>query len=210
MSSPGSIRSPWAHPRSRGENDEFAGVDPFAVGSSPLARGKPGLDLDRADASRLIPARAGKTTQHVRSGIRPRAHPRSRGENPYVSGTDGSFPGSSPLARGKQGRRRRGGERAGLIPARAGKTSVEPEHRPQTPAHPRSRGENVRLGTLQGFAPGSSPLARGKHRDHGRDPHPLRLIPARAGKTPGGREEAGVVVGSSPLARGKRCKGGGV
>ena len=95
------MRPERAHPRSRGENDAFAGVDPFAVGSSPLARGKPGLDLDRADASRLIPARAGKTFAWARSkDLRP-AHPRSRGENTETTAVIRIRYGSSPLARGK-------------------------------------------------------------------------------------------------------------
>ena len=72
---------------------------------------------------------------------------------------------------------------AGLIPARAGKTTVERPSPTGSPAHPRACGENF-FGAFCGVvARGSSPRVRGKH---GRDTlafHPARLIPARAGKT---------------------------
>ena len=50
-------------------------------------------------------------------------------------------------------------------------------------AHPRSRGENALLTRTTGWATGSSPLTRGKHRRSGWRRRRRRLIPAHAGKT---------------------------
>ena len=152
-----------------------------------------------------------------------RAHPRSRGENTATTARSPAWPGSSPLTRGKHLPAHGVPPHAGLIPAHAGKTGgggVSPVERP---AHPRSRGENVRLRLLSSTLIGSSPLTRGKRaacedRDFRR-----RLIPAHAGKTrrrtlsrrcprahPRSRGENFVFdmlmtgnVGSSPLTRGK-------
>ena len=55
-----------------------------AQGSSPLTRGKPPAWEARHTACGLIPAHAGKTST-MRPVIEvPRAHPRSRGENPLA------------------------------------------------------------------------------------------------------------------------------
>ena len=110
-----------------------------------------------------------------------------------------------------------------LIPARAGKTASHANKGIPTPAHPRSRGENVGV-LLGGRAQfGSSPLARGKPGREGTHRVGARLIPARAGKTvitPDGNDapkahprsrgenligskSATFSSGSSPLARGK-------
>ena len=58
---PGRSGAPWAHPRSRGENDQGAPDHGWPVGSSPLTRGKPGCTIRRARCIGLIPAHAGKT-----------------------------------------------------------------------------------------------------------------------------------------------------
>ena len=52
----------WAHPRSRGENNQFSLPSPVSDGSSPLTRGKPIAALVAIFVARLIPAHAGKTT----------------------------------------------------------------------------------------------------------------------------------------------------
>ena len=91
-----------AHPRSRGENlSESMGVS-SDQGSSPLTRGKPGAVWLACAAYGLIPAHAGKTTQHAPPGSRPRAHPRSRGENYRREPLSLADAGSSPLTRGKR------------------------------------------------------------------------------------------------------------
>ena len=131
--------------------------------------------------------------------------------------------GSSPLTRGKPGRRTLPWRSWGLIPAHAGKTSPARCGRASRTAHPRSRGENI-SGTLwPGLQNGSSPLTRGK-RDRLTDRTTDEgLIPAHAGKTyhkvrasrdgrahPRSRGEnvasssaSSFMVGSSPLTRGK-------
>ena len=72
--------------------------------------------------------------------------------------------GSSPLTRGK--REAETGERVlgGLIPAHAGKTLVQSLLHVPVPAHPRSRGENIRDTFQVHPSGGSSPLTRGKRR----------------------------------------------
>ena len=92
-----------AHPRSRGENH---------TGRKPCAHTR-----------RLIPAHAGKTGASSRPARAGAAHPRSRGENAMSDGQISADEGSSPLTRGKLCRVVRGGQRTGLIPAHAGKTT---------------------------------------------------------------------------------------
>ena len=134
-------------------------------------------------------------------------HPRSRGEHDTTLPPSTLRDGSSPLARGTQLRRawHRLPER--FIPARAGNTHSCPAPRPDSPVHPRSRGEHV----VQGLGHGGL----------------IRFIPARAGNTtppsppppsatvhPRSRGEHFRMVlllnapsGSSPLARGTRPVG---
>ena len=69
----------------------------------------------------LIPAHAGKIFQAELEMIQERAHPRSRGENTPALPSSTRRMGSSPLTRGKSGRRKAGICGAGLIPAHAGK-----------------------------------------------------------------------------------------
>ena len=151
-----------AHPRSRGENTALVSQRFQFGNSSPLTRGKHSVHSRLACGSRLIPAHAGKTCPYSRSTYCLTAHPRSRGEN-FASGALAVCRwGSSPLTRGK--RRCPHGERAvrGLIPAHAGKTYRRWTAVSSPTAHPRSRGENVRLRPMCLWTTGSSPLTRGK------------------------------------------------
>ena len=193
------------------------------LGSSPLTRGKRGREKAKAEALRLIPAHAGKTEKMVLIPSQTPAHPRSRGENVRTLGGGRAVAGSSPLTRGKRGREKAKAEALRLIPAHAGKTEKMVLIPSQTPAHPRSRGENVRtLGGGRAVA-GSSPLTRGKPNPRGQSPAGHRLIPAHAGKTSASRRTAASSTahprsrgenqvhsltpagaeGSSPLTRGK-------
>ena len=151
-----------AHPRSRGENAAWAQIKAAVSGSSPLTRGKPVRRSWSEHLSGLIPAHAGKTPHHDPHADHRRAHPRSRGENPSTYIRPASAPGSSPLTRGKPLRRRRGTLTMGLIPAHAGKTTVPEATREGSPAHPRSRGENLSANCPPAEPAGSSPLTRGK------------------------------------------------
>ena len=216
-----------AHPRSRGENCVCCSWHLRAQGSSPLTRGKPLDTFTEASVRGLIPAHAGKTSPSMPLCGCAAAHPRSRGENENPP-LDSSNPhGSSPLTRGKLGRRVKRWRLRGLIPAHAGKTSLRAILTHIEAAHPRSRGENPMVAHYLGVSGGSSPLTRGKRSlaDH---QWGLRgLIPAHAGKTcetsaspkPGSahprsrgenkrrtaRRPDG--QGSSPLTRGKHGRG---
>ena len=78
----GSRRRPGqAHPRSRGENYPARLSLRWAIGSSPLTRGKPTHAACQGVGDRLIPAHAGKTASLTRRSLPIAAHPRSRGEN---------------------------------------------------------------------------------------------------------------------------------
>ena len=172
-----------AHPRSRGENVGHAPCFARRRGSSPLTRGKQTVQLAVGEASRLIPAHAGKTPS--RSSARPgnAAHPRSRGENHLRLFASARHLGSSPLTRGKRRQVRPRSRSPRLIPAHAGKTAGPKRGLTGKRAHPRSRGENwvTRPMMLRVF--GSSPLTRGKLAGTGALTEDLGLIPAHAGKT---------------------------
>ena len=174
----------------------------------------------------LIPAHAGKTTPQSTGWPDPRAHPRSRGENPGNLALKKNARGSSPLTRGKHRRSHRRGRRPGLIPAHAGKTLQDRLELREHAAHPRSRGENSDSAMSLLSASGSSPLTRGKRSEVNCGFLSERLIPAHAGKTtwvtlrcwrdlahPRSRGENKLIWsplspqrGSSPLTRGKRLR----
>ena len=213
-----------AHPHSRGENKARPYAGSLAWGSSPLTRGKlrggRHFDLDPG----LIPTHAGKTRRPCERSRGSRAHPHSRGENVFASGSAKNVPGSSPLTRGKHagdgGRTRR--DR--LIPTHAGKTRFRGSSTDTATAHPHSRGENLGDDPDVHRAAGSSPLTRGKPLTAAARSPSMGLIPTHAGKTaqrhatafkaqahPHSRGENKKPtmttigsLGSSPLTRGKR------
>ena len=216
--------SPGAHPRAGGENSGSRRGFARLLGSSPRGRGKLAVVLAAAHGCGLIPARAGKTAVEVLPVVDLRAHPRAGGEN-FVECRPGFCrSGSSPRGRGKQPPLRNSLTSPGLIPARAGKTVPDWEHKALPGAHPRAGGENS--STLSTSPPGfgSSPRGRGKLYQMAVAQAAMRLIPARAGKTPtslsglrataahpraGGENSWRMVCllgcgGSSPRGRGKR------
>ena len=211
-----------AHPRAGGENRDDERGERVCHGSSPRGRGKLRSRAAALRASRLIPARAGKTGAGAGVGVR--AHPRAGGENPAAQEAASLTRGSSPRGRGKRCRRRRPPTRRGLIPARAGKTIGRDGVSDVKRAHPRAGGENMFYETELADARGSSPRGRGKLECGLTVLGGERLIPARAGKTPeraatrqcawahpraGGEnairaETVDGLRGSSPRGRGKR------
>ena len=220
----GSGWGPGAHPRSRGENLRRNNKLSATHGSSPLTRGKLCVHAWRRGGHGLIPAHAGKTLTGMVADTDAGAHPRSRGENAGLLGSDAGTSGSSPLTRGKRAAELLNVAVEGLIPAHAGKTLDRAARSRQRGAHPRSRGENGMLELRPGGYRGSSPLTRGKLSGDWQGVWDGRLIPAHAGKTPGpatssackrahprsrGENQVGVepenlATGSSPLTRGKR------
>ena len=140
----GTGRSGAAHPRSRGENTAYMRDGHPEMGSSPLTRGKPCRIPQAAPSAGLIPAHAGKTGPCGDGAHDGWAHPRSRGENALDVDPAEVDDGSSPLTRGKPSDRSSAWRRMGLIPAHAGKTATRRAGCRSAPAHPRSRGENLR------------------------------------------------------------------
>ena len=109
--------------------------------------------------------------------------------------------GSSPLARGPLVRRRRQLRGCGLIPARAGTTTVFEPCGTGPGAHPRSRGDHGTAQPNLDNYKGSSPLARGPPRNAQAPQEQPGLIPARAGTT-GGDLHVDALAGAHPRSRG--------
>ena len=136
----GALLSGRDHPRSRGVYVTGGLSEPVVPGSSPLARGLPSGPPPVPSPERIIPARAGFTSESGSCSWCPPDHPRSRGVYSYDRTKGNHKCGSSPLARGlprivhvSQRQRR-------IIPARAGFTvcSFVVPYEPWD--HPRSRG----------------------------------------------------------------------
>ena len=89
-----------AHPRWRGEHTGVSGSKHDHIGSSPLARGAPGIYASCGGEGGLIPAGAGSTCLTSSNRLSPTAHPRWRGEHKVPSARERRGDGSSPLARG--------------------------------------------------------------------------------------------------------------
>ena len=134
-----------AHPRSRGENLSPSSWSHCRRGSSPLTRGKRIAKIAKRALGRLIPAHAGKTISSSRMYQNDAAHPRSRGENGDALIAAVNPTGSSPLTRGKLIAYTHALRQVRLIPAHAGKTRTDQSIVLVHSAHPRSRGENLRL-----------------------------------------------------------------
>ena len=206
-----------------GENFFTQLIDTRKNGSSPRVRGKPWPPGVVINLSRLIPACAGKTAFQDYLPCTGPAHPRVCGENCGQSLRLRTRGGSSPRVRGKRWFRNSGQPSGRLIPACAGKTTHDRHDHPRTGAHPRVCGENSICSCPVIPANGSSPRVRGKLSALVADSHPVRLIPACAGKTNQraasarvarahprvcgenieGEEFLSPVSGSSPRVRGK-------
>ena len=219
---PGRMVGRPVHPRSRGEH--LHSPEPLIPihGSSPLARGTPRRLRRYPTRTRFIPARAGNTARAVSGRLTGPVHPRSRGEHVVDDKDRATSYGSSPLARGTPGNRRRQHLNQRFIPARAGNTIVALRLNLVIPVHPRSRGEHASSFVRHRSCTGSSPLARGTPRPVAVHRLGGRFIPARAGNTrpvrrtrrtppvhPRSRGEhvsnptdSASRCGSSPLARG--------
>ena len=131
-----------AHPRSRGEHAATLFSVGSRSGSSPLARGTPGVDAACLVIVGLIPARAGNTFTTTAAVSTHWAHPRSRGEHWSRIYVTTRSAGSSPLARGTPRGFSQTKNIDGLIPARAGNTEPPITRKSRRRAHPRSRGEH--------------------------------------------------------------------
>ena len=132
-----------------------------AVGSSPLTRGTLGRQQKPSATRGLIPAHAGNT---IRGGAFIEgcpAHPRSRGDHPEPTRQAREERGSSPLTRGPCHPPDHRRNAQWLIPAHAGTICSCRFFCRFTRAHPRSRGDHMRVPISIPTTLGSSPLTRG-------------------------------------------------
>ena len=171
------------HPRMRGEHARFQFSVMLSRGSSPHARGAP----DTCDARYLewgiIPACAGSTLlESCRTGARG-DHPRMRGEHHRGQTATHGSTGSSPHARGAPDLVTVVDLLNGIIPACAGSTSWASVRPSRSGDHPRMRGEHEPYGGPLIDQTGSSPHARGAHKDRLPIPRTWGIIPACAGST---------------------------
>ena len=171
------------HPRSRGVYSSCTGGEITRAGSSPLARGLLPLRQDHRHPRRIIPARAGFTSQPNPVGLTTKDHPRSRGVYRTWGGSSMCAIGSSPLARGLPPDPLRVDQPAGIIPARAGFTHRRRHDRRSRQDHPRSRGVYPPVTCTPLVSRGSSPLARGLPLTRYPISFSSGIIPARAGFT---------------------------
>ena len=110
------------HPRACGANTIFSAKAVSSAGSSPRVRGKRGGHRVDTSHGRIIPARAGQTSNSRSSATKPSDHPRACGANVATLEALTAVDGSSPRVRGKQ---RLNAVRVAvrrIIPARAGQT----------------------------------------------------------------------------------------
>ncbi len=139
---PGGPCSPSAHPRLRGDHLNIVAVPFYVCGSSPPARGPPGMPVSVLLSRGLIPACAGTTSTFFPGSPRGPAHPRLRGDHRNKLKPVEFDGGSSPPARGPQAASPSGEWVAGLIPACAGTTVCRARPYPVCRAHPRLRGDH--------------------------------------------------------------------
>ena len=136
----GALLSGRDHPRSRGVYVTGGLSEPVVPGSSPLARGLPSGPPPVPSPERIIPARAGFTSESGSCSWCPPDHPRSRGVYSYDRTKGNHKCGSSPLARGLPHPERKTPMIDRIIPARAGFTAAVMVVVMTVPDHPRSRG----------------------------------------------------------------------
>ena len=154
-----------------------------AAGSSPLTRGAPTIHQAKAHQPGLIPAYAGSTLTPHCCAREQRAHPRLRGEHTPSRWLVLGRQGSSPLTRGALRPTDQSVLDEGLIPAYAGSTGAQFTEATIGSAHPRLRGEHLRLDCDDSHLKGSSPLTRGARVGDSPAGVGVGLIPAYAGST---------------------------
>ncbi|VEH26933.1 Domain of uncharacterised function (DUF2825) [Cellulomonas fimi] len=114
-----------AHPRTRGDDGDSTGDSDTEWGSSPHAGRRRTSPAKFTRARRLIPARGETTTRSTPRVSRPRAHPRTRGDDEYTLTLPVTTAGSSPHAGRRHCARPGGREPRRLIPARGETTGAQ-------------------------------------------------------------------------------------
>ena len=171
------------HPRACGENIILPYSSGKTYGSPPRVRGKLDKYRDGSLSLGITPARAGKTSAPRACGAPAADHPRACGENVDQESRLSSDHGSPPRVRGKRRRIRPVCAAVGITPARAGKTPRARPARSSCADHPRACGENRLSHVRTAACQGSPPRVRGKRVPVRFAVSPLRITPARAGKT---------------------------
>ena len=133
--------SPGDHPRMRGEYTSSSLPLIASPGSSPHARGIPGVNLVRVRNAGITPACAGNTKILNASASDHRDHPRMRGEYCLIVTFNDFVQGSPPHARGILAKMNGIQNPNGITPACAGNTRLEPVLSSGIGDHPRMRGE---------------------------------------------------------------------
>ena len=146
-------------------------------------RGKHSLSAQKARASRITPAHAGKTIPARGSSASTQDHPRACGENGATLLREHTRGGSPPRMRGKHSCTLSPFGLPGITPAHAGKTSFCFGQRLVVEDHPRACGENKPGGRLFGVGVGSPPRMRGKQVHEDSLVKLAGITPAHAGKT---------------------------
>ena len=134
--------------------------------------------------------------------MRPRDHPRIRGEHQYPQTFRPAKSGSSPHPRGTPSFASFSAIRFGIIPASAGNTISSDGKTATYKDHPRIRGEHGVRSAYALIFPGSSPLTRGTPETGLGSGGQGGIIPAHAGNTDdkGGHLR---VAGDHPRSRGE-------
>ena len=198
--------TPWQsrdHPRACGENGKRMTTSQREHGSPPRVRGKPIGGILSQQATRITPARAGKTSSPARLSRRAEDHPRACGENYYPLVPAKRRFGSPPRVRGK---RKLFSCPAGCVritPARAGKTYFSAKLRPLYTDHPRACGENKSMFAFHCFLLRITPARAGKTTFLFQKSHPRRDHPRACGENPPLGAGRGDAPGSPPRVRGK-------
>ncbi len=171
------------HPRSCGKDRQSLRLPAGRPGSPPLVRERPIQGAIELIGGRITPARAGKTLR-ARQQVAPKwDHPRSCGKDAMKMMLFQRNGGSPPLVRERQIRGLTARRKAGITPARAGKTRITPGDEFIAEDHPRSCGKDNIMKCIMTMYSGSPPLVRERHPDGIADEVGVGITPARAGKT---------------------------
>ena len=175
--------TPRDHPRACGEQQERALGPATKGGSSPRVRGAVALDIERAFALGIIPARAGSSARCASTERLSQDHPRACGEQLTHSVTLTMEQGSSPRVRGAVSELVQLETKGGIIPARAGSRHRCLRARGARRIIPARAGSSS-VATFSSARPRDHPRACGEQ--GGAAPHATRrrgIIPARAGSS---------------------------
>ena len=136
------------HPRLCGANLASIVALGFAIGSSPLVRGKRAIIITITEQARIIPACAGQTIDWLDSNVFTADHPRLCGANRALADKSVFEGGSSPLVRGKRCLPEEGNRLLRIIPACAGQAGRKAALFPRVQDHPRLCGANETMPRL--------------------------------------------------------------